>query len=204
MTLTKWIDPGDRGFWAYDVAAGVFLKYLIDAAEAKGQADTPFLAKALSQWRVQAVITECGFTLEESWTALQRQNFIAFAEEACARLASRESIPAEEIVSWQLKGDLRIFLPGAKEVNTAPVIELGRAIIALVSGGLLDAPRGEAWFHGTPTGRSTIKMSEEWGEMQRMKNRLPAARTSAAKVALPSDRLVVKCVPSARSCQKES
>ena len=164
MTMTKYIRFQGRGFWAYDVAAGVFLKYLIDAAEATSQADTPFLAKAVADWRVQAATTEFGLTLAESWTETQRRNFVTFAEEACAKLATRESIPAEEIANWQLTGNLRIFPRTATEVRTGPVIELGCAIIALVKGDLPRAPKGEAWFYGTPQGRSTIKMSDEWTE----------------------------------------
>ena len=60
VTATKWIEFESRHFWAYDVAAGVFLKHLIDEAEASGQADTPWLSKAVSSWRVQAVIREFG------------------------------------------------------------------------------------------------------------------------------------------------
>jgi hypothetical protein len=157
MTATKGIEFEGRFFWAYDVAAGVFLKHLIDEAEASEQADAPWLSQAVSHWRVQAAITECGLTLEEEWSSAQRQTFIALAEAACKKLATRESIPAEEIVSWPLADELRIFPRGAKEVLTAPVIELGRAIIALVSGDLPQSPEGEAWFYGTPTGRSTIR-----------------------------------------------
>ena len=160
MTATKGIQFEGRFFWAYDVAAGVFLKPLIDEAEASGQADAPWLSKAMSSWRVQASITELGFTLEEEWSSAQRQTFIKFAEGACQKLATRESIPAEEIVSWPLVDELRVSPRGAKEVLTAPVVELGRAIIALVSGSLPQSPEGEAWFYGTPTGRSTIRMAK--------------------------------------------
>ena len=37
-----------------------------------------------------------------------------------------------------------------------PVVELGRAIIELVSGELPEAPEGKFWFYGTPTGRQTL------------------------------------------------
>jgi hypothetical protein len=158
MTATKWIEFENHSFWAYDVAAGIFLKHLIDEAEVSGQAQTSWLSEAVSSWRVQAAITELGLTLDEKWSATQRQTFINLAEQACKKLATRESIPAEEIVSWPLVDKLRIFPRGAKEVLTAPVIELGRAIIALVSGGLPESPQGEAWFYGTPNGRSTIRM----------------------------------------------
>lgn len=158
MTATKGIQFGNRFFWAYDAAAGVFLKHLIDEVEASGQANEPWLSKAVSSWRVEAAITEYGLTLEEEWSSAQRQIFIKLAEGACKKLATRESIPADEIVSWPLVDDLRVFPRGAKEVLTAPIIELGRAIIALVSGDLPRPPEGEAWFYGTPTGRSTIGM----------------------------------------------
>ena len=147
-----------RFFWAYDVAAGVFLKHLIDEAETSGQADAQWLSQAVSDWRVQAVTTEFGLTLQEEWSSAQRQIFIELAEAACKKLATRESIPAQEIASWPLKDELRVFPRTANEVLTAPVIELGRAIIALVSGDLPRPPDGEAWFYGTPTGRSTIRM----------------------------------------------
>lgn len=158
MTATKGISFEGRFFWAYDVAAGVFLKHLIDEAEASEHADEPWLSKSVSSWRVQAAITEFGLTLEEEWSSAQRQIFIKLAEGACKKIATRESIPAEEVAGWPLVDELRIFPRTAKEVLTAPVIELGHAIIALVSGRLPRPPRGEAWFYGTPTGRSTIKM----------------------------------------------
>jgi hypothetical protein len=162
MTATKGITFARRFFWAYDVAAGIFLKYLIDEAESSEEASAPWLSDAVSHWRVQAAITECGLTLEEDWSDPQRQNFIALAERACQKIAMRESIPAEEIVNWPLVDDLRIFPRGAADVFTAPVVELGQAIIALVSGNLPPSPKGKAWFYGTPSGRSTIRMVPSW------------------------------------------
>lgn len=72
------------------------------------------------------------------------------------RLSKRVSIPAEEIAGWRLLDDLRIFPRGATEVLTGPVVELGRAIIELVSGELPEEPDGKFWFYGTPTGRQTL------------------------------------------------
>jgi len=162
MTATKGIEFEGRFFWAYDVAAGVFLKYLIDEAVASEQAGEPWLSDAVSRWRKQAAITECGLTLEEDWSGAQRQTFIELAEAACKKLATRESIPAEEIGNWPpMAHELRIRPRAEKEVLTAPVIELGHAIIALVSGNLPRPPKGEAWFYGTPTGRSTIRMRDD-------------------------------------------
>jgi hypothetical protein len=158
MTATKGIAFEGRFFWAYDVAAGVFLKYLIDAVEASAAANEPWLADAVSHWRVQAAVTEFGLTLEEQWSSEQRKVFIKLAEGACKRIATRESIPAEEIASWPLVDDLRIFPRSKTQILTAPIVELGHAIIALVSGKLPRPSKGEAWFYGTSQGRSTIKM----------------------------------------------
>ena len=63
-------------------------------------------------------------------------------------------------------GRLAHFSSQRTEVLTAPIIELGRAIIALMSGNLPRPPKGETWFYGTPTGRSTIGMrGGEWDDL---------------------------------------
>jgi hypothetical protein len=156
VSATQFVKYADRGFWAYDVAVGVLLKYLLDAAQKSEEAHTPWLSEAMSHWRLWAVISDFGFTLDARWSAEERKTFIALAEQACAAIGARNSIPAEEIVSWPFVDDLRIFPRGAKEVLTGPVVELGRAIIALVAGELPEAPDGKIWFYGTPTGRETL------------------------------------------------
>lgn len=162
VSKTQAVTYTDRGFWAYDVAVGVFLKYLIGAAQANEGANTPWLSEAVSSWRIWAVVSDFGLTLDAKWSADQRKTLIALAEEACAALATRDSIPAEEIISWPFVDDLRIHPRGANEVTTAPVVELGRAIIALLCGELPEAPKGEAWIFGTPSGRSTLRMDASW------------------------------------------
>ncbi len=162
MSKTQSVTYADRGFWAYDVAVGVFLKYLIDAAQASREANAPWLCDGVASWRVRAVISDYGLRFDGRWSPEQRKTFIALAEEACAALVSRDSIPAKEITSWSFVDDLRIHPRGANEVFTAPVIELGRAIIALLRDELPEAPKGEVWVFGTPTGRSTILMNPSW------------------------------------------
>ena len=162
MSKTKFVRYREDGFWAYDVALGVFLKYLIDIAEASPQAGSVWLSKRLPGWRVVACISDYGLRLDENRTAIQRHGFIAFAEEACARLALRESIPAAEMLAWNVLDGEGIFPRGAKEVQTGPVIELGRAIIALMSGELPEPPGNAAWCYGFPEGRTTIGMIPGW------------------------------------------
>jgi hypothetical protein len=157
MSKTKYVGYIDGGFWAYDVALEVFLKHLIDAAEASDQAETPWLSTAISEWRAVASIPDIGLTLNEGWSPEQRLKFVSLADRACAKIGERTSIPAEEVVAWPLLDDLRIFPRGATEVLTAPVVELGRATIELISGTLPDPPTGStAWLYGTDEGRTTL------------------------------------------------
>ena len=157
MSRTQYVEYANRGFWAYDVTLGVFLKHLIDAAEASDQATTEWLTCAILWWREVACISDFGLSLDAGWSEAQRQSFLALTEVACSRLAERTSIPGAEILSWASLNDLDIFLRGATEVFTAPIVELGRAIIALVSGTLPEAPKGMAWFY-THTGRQTLQL----------------------------------------------
>jgi hypothetical protein len=153
VSKTKYVEYGSHGFWAYDVGLGVFLKHLIDAGEASDQAGTAWLSAAVSSWRATAGIPDIGLTLDAGWSTEQRQAFVALVADACARLAKRASIPAAEIVAWPILDDLHIFPRGASEVETTPVIELGRAIIELVLGELPEPPAGKIWIYGTETGR---------------------------------------------------
>ena len=90
--MTKFVAYQGHGFWAYDVALGIFLKYLINVAEESSEAAHTWLSGRVSSWRVIACIHDIGLTLEADWSAVQRQMFVALAEEACARLATRDSI----------------------------------------------------------------------------------------------------------------
>jgi hypothetical protein len=100
--------------------------------------------------------------LDSRWSVEQKKTFITLVENACTAIAARTLLSAEEILSWQLLDDLRIELRGAQTVDTAPIVELGHAIAALVCGTLPDAPKGEAWFFGAPEGRATIRMRTSW------------------------------------------
>jgi len=75
-----------HGFWSYDMGVGIFLKYLIDAAEAGAQADTPWLSQAISDWRVQAVISDFQLTLGENWSAEQRADSSRMVNPHCLEI----------------------------------------------------------------------------------------------------------------------
>jgi hypothetical protein len=157
VSQKKFVSCGDDGFWAYDVALGVFLKHLIDVADVHGYGDLPWLREEVSSWRVAACVPDLGLCLD----AVSSANVTLFtdlARQACDELSGRDRIAAEEMASWTILEDLKIFPRGAKEVETGPVVELGRAIIELATGRLPPPPDGTLWLYGAPEGLTTLRL----------------------------------------------
>lgn len=59
--------------------------------------------------------------------------------------------------AWNIWEGEGVFARGAAEVATAPVIELGQALIELLSGTLPDDPPDNRWIYGTPRGRDLLR-----------------------------------------------
>ena len=163
MSRTQAVSYGHRSFWAYDVALGILLKHMIDAAKAKAEpGESSWLAKQLEFWPQVAVLggDAYGLCICRKWSRNQIAIFVDLIRSACRALSIHQSISAEEVAGWSMQvGDIGMDTRGAKEVRTAPVIELGEAIIALLDGTLEAAPRGTWWYFGLPDSRSTIPMS---------------------------------------------
>jgi hypothetical protein len=143
MSKTLYVEFRGQGFWAFDVLSAVFLKHLVDAAAPR--VDLPsnqWLSDAIRQWRFNALVSDCGFFLDEGWTADQIRTVADVAAEACATLSKRAEIPAEEITSWEMLDDLRVFPRGLPFVTTASASRLGRAVINLLNGCLPESPPG--------------------------------------------------------------
>jgi hypothetical protein len=156
LSAKQYVKYGNHGFWAYDVALGVFLKHLIDVAEARDGAPMPWLTETVSWWRVVACTSDYGLTIDDLWPAERIALFVDLADAACTAIAARNAISAQEVTSWHLLEGNGIFPRGAVEVKTGPVVELGRAIIDLVSGQIPETPAGRQWLYGTPSGRTTL------------------------------------------------
>lgn len=156
VTQTRFVGYRDRGFWAYDVALGVLLKHVVDVAESRSaEPRLAWLEEAARSWWITAVLY--GLEMDVSWSPEHVKVFTDLVRQACERSEARAKIPAEEIAAWPIVDDLRIFPRGAVEVFTAPVVELGRAIIAIVDGSLPEPPAGTWWLFGCPEGRTTIQ-----------------------------------------------
>lgn len=162
MSRTKSVTYKDTSFWAYDVAFGIFLKFIIDKAirhtEPKHSA---WLSRCVQQWRVDAIVSDFAFNFDSQLSAEQVQLILQLADECCLELAKRESIPGQEMEAWDILDGKGIETRGYKEFPTAPVIELGRAMQELLSGTLAPAPAGTWWFYGAETGRQVIRMRGE-------------------------------------------
>jgi hypothetical protein len=157
MSKTKYVEFGGTGFWTFDIGLGVFLKHLIDVALRRAApSDEEWIAAGVNEWRRAAAIPDIGLEIDSSWSSSQLATFAQFVGEACAVLGEREVYTAEEITSWTLYEDLRLFPRGYALYPTAPVIELGTAIVALINGSLPAAPPGRQWLYGAPEGRTTI------------------------------------------------
>src|SRR5690349_17719935 len=130
MSKTLYVEFRGRGFWTFDVVSGIFIKHLIDAALKRlERRDEIWLSKAVEDWRVDAVVPDHGFFLDDDWSNEQMQTFTELAEAACDELSKRAEIPAEEFTSWPILDDLRIFRRGFAAVSTDSAIRLGRAVI---------------------------------------------------------------------------
>jgi hypothetical protein len=159
MTRTQFVECAESGFWAHDVALGVFLKHLIDVADARSrEPGASWLVEAVDAWRVVAWVGDYGLNLGETRSSAQHGTFLALAREACARIGRRERFLAIEMQAWSILDGRGVFARGASDVLAGPIVELGEAVIALVEGRLPPAPPGTAWLYGAPSGRSTIAM----------------------------------------------
>jgi hypothetical protein len=164
VSRTAFVNYGDDGFWAYDVALSIFLKHLIDVAEPRaGEPDTRWLREEVASWRVIAGPCQgtYGLEIKQSWSQAQRELFVELARQVCDLMAKRETWSAKEITSWPILDDARIFSRGARLISTAPIIELGQAVVGLAEGTLPEPPPGTWWFFGTPEGRDTIRKREQ-------------------------------------------
>lgn len=159
MSQTIYVEYRENGFWAFDVVLGVFLKHLIDAATRHlGGPEDEWLSGEIPNWRINAVISDFALILDANWSEHQIRTFNEIAAEACRELQRRETISAEEIASWPMVDDLRIFPRGLPLVTTASVVRLGKAMIELVNGSLSEPPPGTRWLFSYKDDPSTIRM----------------------------------------------
>jgi hypothetical protein len=156
----------DQEFWAYDLALGIWLKKALDEVHSNGwQGEPGASADELRGWETVAVLGANSLLdlTPRAETAPRRENFEAIATSVEAWLVDRERIPGVELASWRLLGNAQLSRSDAPAIveygmQTGPVVDLGRALLAAVRGSLPPAPTSTWWFFGYEVGGSTIKM----------------------------------------------
>ncbi|MDX6283040.1 MAG: hypothetical protein QOH03_4111 [Kribbellaceae bacterium] len=153
MSRTKPVGFGAGAkFWAYDAALAILLAQVIDNVAALPTTQRPsWWSQYEEELRIQATVSDLYFDLA---ACPDREEFAVLLEQASGQLLNREAVTAEEAAAWTVLGDSAVIFRGPLE--TAPVAELGRALVGLLRGGLAEAPGGSWWFYGAPGGRSTI------------------------------------------------
>lgn len=159
MSKKHFIHYEGRGFWAFDVASTVLLKFLIDAAQEPAMTEQgEWLQAAVEHWRVNAVIPDLGVYLDDSWTSSQVAIVIELLRSAAQSLRMQASLSADEIESWPVDEDQRLFTRGIDPVPCEPIACLAEAIIALLEDTLPAPPHGHAWFFTLDDEVQTIRM----------------------------------------------
>jgi hypothetical protein len=157
-TTTIGYDDGPF-FWVFDVARAIWMKDLIDAAVRRRFDEPPFwMATEIPDWRVTASISDYAWILDDKWSRDQERDFLDVADDACAALSCQPELDAAEVTRWTLVDELPLTTrPIHGPIETGPLVELGRAVIDLVTDQLEPPPDGEVWCFGFPQGRSTIR-----------------------------------------------
>lgn len=159
MSKLLYITFRGDGFWAYDVASSVFLKFLIDAASERVSAGADhWLVDAVHNWRISAVISELAHYADDEWSQSQINTVIELSQVATEKIRCGGDIPASEIEAWPILDSQRIFARGHDPVPCEPVARLGDAFIALLQNALPKPPQGQWWFFTLKANADTIPM----------------------------------------------
>jgi hypothetical protein len=162
MSKTTPVTFRGRGFWAFDVSLSILLAELIDLAEGLGPDQRPpWLAGALPTLRVHAIVgADFQFSPDLGLEDGQLDGLVALFAEASRRLRLRRTVTAAEAAQWRVLDDQTVLWRPAAAVETAPIAELGEAIIRLLRGTLPPAPPGTWWCFGLSGGPQTVAMRD--------------------------------------------
>ncbi|QDU47066.1 hypothetical protein Mal52_55940 [Symmachiella dynata] len=148
MSKTLFVEYRNAGFWASDVAASVFLKFLIEVAnEHILQNQDEWLNDDIAHWRFNAGVSDCGLHLNNEWKPSQTEVVIVLCRNAVKRIRENGDIPASEVATWRLFNDLEVCTRGFDPIPCEPVARLGDAVADLLNNTLPVAPHGHWWFY---------------------------------------------------------
>lgn len=152
----------ETSFWVYDVVGGVFLWHIINVAEQYLlNAHIPWLEERIKAWRVTAVINDLADFADDDWDNEQIRLITKLGNCAISNIRQHGDFTDEEISSWAVLDDLRIFPRGYEIIPVKFIINFGEAFLDMLNGELPEAPKGYWWFYGVGDeySPSTIKMA---------------------------------------------
>lgn len=161
MSKTLYVDFRDVGFWAFDVVAATYIKFLVDAAETRMTSDADsWLADVIQQWRVNAAISDFGFHLNDEWTDSQITTIVEIFNKTNDTIAAIGDIPARTVDAEPIVDDLHIFLRNIDPIAHKPVVRFGKGLIDLLSDSLPEPPKGHWWYYNLADELGTIEMRD--------------------------------------------
>jgi len=160
VSKTMLVEFRGKGFWAYDVVGAILLKHLVDVAQQVAQLpQKSWLQDVITQWQINACVTDFGFYLNDNWSDAQIHLIQNLLSEAQAQLSQRDYFTGAEIQAWQLVDGLQICARGHDLIPTKPVIRLGQGISSLLQNQMEEPPSGTWWVYGLGENKETIQMS---------------------------------------------
>jgi hypothetical protein len=126
--------------------------------------DGDWLGPVLAELRHAAIGGSTrGLDLDLGVTDEQRQVVVRLLEQAGERLSQRELITASEAAQLEIEPGVTVLWRPADAVPTEPILDLSKALAALVQGILPHAPAGHWWLIGLDSDRQIIGMRDDAG-----------------------------------------
>ena len=161
MSRLMCVEFRDVGFWAFDVVAATYIRFLVDTAEARATSESnTWLADVIHNWRVSAAVSDVGFHLDDSWTEPQVKTVVEIFRKTNEKIAPLGDIPARTVDSAPIVDELHIFLRNIDPIPHRPLLRFGKAVIDLLSGSLSAPPTGHWWCYDLAETVSIIKMDD--------------------------------------------
>lgn len=163
MSSTATVEFGGRGLWAYAGSLAILLATVIKLAEdLPSDRRSSWLPDMLDTMKASAVVTDFGLVIDESWHGERVDLLATLVAKANQQLRDQATISEAEVAHWNVLDGDTVTWRGSPIVDTAPVVDLGMAIIQLIDGTLPYPPPGTWWYYGVDGGPSTIVM---YGDM---------------------------------------
>ena len=157
MSKTVFVNFRGDGFWAYDVVSSIFANFLVDAATKLDIRDE-WIAETIHHWRVNAIVSDFGFYLDDNWTPDHILVVQKLCDAASSSIRTLGDFEAETVQSWTQIDGGSICTRDHDLIPCEPIARLGDSIAPLLDGTLPAAPDGHWWFYGLDSETGALKM----------------------------------------------